>query len=52
MHDTMTTTEPTEAKNRKSSIPSFRVPGVSGVVLHFGAFGRFLGRIPIPAQFS
>jgi N-acetylglucosaminyldiphosphoundecaprenol N-acetyl-beta-D-mannosaminyltransferase len=27
MHDTMTT-EPTEAKNRKSSIPSFRVLGV------------------------
>jgi N-acetylglucosaminyldiphosphoundecaprenol N-acetyl-beta-D-mannosaminyltransferase len=28
MHDTMTTTEPTEAKNRNSSIPSFRVLGV------------------------
>jgi N-acetylglucosaminyldiphosphoundecaprenol N-acetyl-beta-D-mannosaminyltransferase len=28
MHDTMTTTEPTEAKNRRSSIPSFRVLGV------------------------
>ncbi len=28
MHDTMTTTEPAEAKNRKPSIPSFRVLGV------------------------